>query len=117
MDIEWIGFGEIRIDGEKREKDVVIDSGEIRKRKKKLSKPYRDRYGHTPLSIDEDIPWGGDRLIVGTGASGALPVMSEVEEEATRRAVELLPMPTPDACRLLAELPAGDVHAILHLTC
>ena len=40
----------------------------MRKRKKKPSKPYRDEFGHTPLSADEELPWGGGRLIIGTGA-------------------------------------------------
>ena len=36
------------------EHDVVIDCGEIRKRKKKPSKEFRDAFGHTPLSIEEE---------------------------------------------------------------
>jgi len=43
-------FGSIRIDGVTYQHDLVIDRGEIRKRKKKASKEYRDVYGHTPLS-------------------------------------------------------------------
>jgi hypothetical protein len=56
------------------EHDVVIDCGEIRKRKKKPSKEFRDAFGHTPLSIEEEIPWKCQRLVIGTG-TGALPVM------------------------------------------
>jgi hypothetical protein len=36
------------IDGITRDYDVVIDGGEIRKRKKKPSKQFRDEFGHTP---------------------------------------------------------------------
>jgi hypothetical protein len=36
---------------------VVIDRGKIRKRSKKPSKPFRDTFGHTPLSVKEKIPW------------------------------------------------------------
>ena len=43
-------FGSIQIDGVTYEYDVVIDGGSIRKRKKKPSKPFRNAYGHTPLS-------------------------------------------------------------------
>ena len=50
---------DIEIDGESYDYDVVIDKGAVSKRKKKRSKAYRDRYGHTPLSADEPIPWGG----------------------------------------------------------
>ena len=50
-------FGSIRIDGTAYEHDVVIDRGEIRKRKKKASRKFRDAFGHTPLSVEEEIPW------------------------------------------------------------
>ena len=63
------------------------------------------------------MPWGGGRLIVGTGASGQLPVMPEVLAEADRRAVRLERLPTEEACRLLRRLPARKVHAVLHVTC
>ena len=45
----------------------LIEAGRVRKRKKKPSKAHREAYGHTPLSADEKLPWGGKRLIVGTG--------------------------------------------------
>ena len=51
MRFEAFSFGSIRIDGVTYEHDVVIDCGQIRKRKKKASKEFRDAFGHTPLSI------------------------------------------------------------------
>jgi hypothetical protein len=117
MRARLVRFGEIEIDGQRYDADVVIDGGEVRRRRKKPSKPYRDRFGHTPLSADESIPWGGRRLIVGTGAEGRLPVMDEVREAARRRHVEIVAMPTADACRLIADLDPDEVHAVLHVTC
>jgi len=117
MKARLLGFGLLEIDGRRYEDDLVIDRGEVRKRRKKPSKPYRDRYGHTPLSADEEIPWGGRRLIVGTGANGSLPVMPEVENEALRRGVELVAVPTAEACRLIEGLDRRDVRAVLHATC
>jgi hypothetical protein len=117
MEARWIGFGEIEIDGERYTDDVVIDKGRIAKRKKKGSKAYRDRYGHTPLSVEEAIPWGGKRLIVGTGASGLLPIMPEVSAEAERRGIELVAVPTEEALRLLSETETEKARAILHITC
>ena len=116
MRFESFSFGSIRIDGVTYEYDVVIDQGEIRKRKKKASKHYRDVYGHTPLSTKEDIPWRCRRLVVGTGAEGGLPVMDEVRKQAQLRKVELLTLPTKDA---IAILNGGDkgTNAILHVTC
>ncbi len=112
-----VAFGELQIEGERYTCDVVIDRGRIRRRRKGPSKPLRDRFGHTPLSIAEDIPWGGRRLIVGTGADGALPITPEVGEEARRRGVAIEALPTRDACCLLDDLKPRDVYAVLHVTC
>jgi len=113
---EKFSFGSIRIDGVTYEHDLVIDRGEIRKRGKKASKPYRDAYGHTPLSTREDIPWNCRRLVVGTGAEGALPVMEGVRREAKLRKIELVSLPTKAAIAILEEAPK-ETNAILHVTC
>lgn len=116
MRFEEFSFGTIRIDGTTYEHDVVVDRGEILKRKKKASKRFRNEYGHTPLSVEETIPWKCRRLIVGTGAYGSLPVMKEVRLEAERRKIELLVLPTKDALEALNKQPE-DTNAILHVTC
>jgi len=67
MRFEAFSFGLITIDNVTYEHDVVLDGGEIRKRKKKPSKKFREEFGHTPLSIEEQIPWKCRRLVVGTG--------------------------------------------------
>lgn len=109
-------FGSIEVDGKTYEHDVVVDRGQVRKRRKGPSKPFRKRYGHTPLSLDEDIPWNCQRLVVGSGADGALPVMENVAEEAERRGVRLVVLPTAAALEELGR--AGkETNAILHVTC
>ena len=112
-----IAFGEIELEGERYAHDVVIAAGHIRRRHKGPSKGLRDRYGHTPLSLAEDIPWGGPRLIVGTGAEGGLPIAPEVYAEAARSGIAILALPTGDACRLLSTLKSAEVYAVLHVTC
>src|SRR5258708_30191932 len=104
MQFQDFSFGSIRIDGITHERDVVIDCGQVRKRKKKPSKKFRDAFGHTPLSIEEDIPWECRRLVIGTG-TGALPVMDEVKREAARRKIELLMLPTTKAIQPLHNRP------------
>ncbi len=116
MRIEHFLFGSICIDGTEYKHDVVIDRGKISKRKKKASKPYRQQYGHTPLSIREDIPWNCRRLIIGTGAYGSLPVMDEVAREAVERQVELVLLPTSEAIQKVNESDA-ETNAVLHVTC
>jgi len=112
-----MAFGELEIDGRHYDHDVVIDGGTIRKRVKKASKAYREAYGHTPLSLQENLPWGGRQLIVGTGRYGRLPVMPDVHQEAERRKVERVVVPTEAACRLLADCKGKNIHAVLHVTC
>jgi hypothetical protein len=116
MRVEGFDFGSIRIDDVTYRQDVVIDRGKIRTRRKKPSKRFRDTFGHTPLSGAEKIPWKCRRLVVGTGAHGALPVMDEVKREAAHRSVELLILPTASAIEALRAEPE-DTNAILHVTC
>ena len=87
------------------------------RKRSKTSKPYRAKFGHTPLSTEKDLPWGGPRLIVGTGAHGKLPIMPEVVAEAARRNIDLVAVPTDRACRLIAGLKRPEVSAVLHVTC
>src|SRR5260370_37816854 len=115
MHFEAFSFGSIRIDGTTYEHDVVIDRGHVGKRKKKPSKKFRTAFGHTPLSIEEDIPWTCRQLVIGTG-TGALPVMEEEKREAHRRKIKLAILPTRTAIKQLQENPDGTI-AILDITC
>ena len=115
MRFEAFSFGSIRIDGTTYNHDVIIDRGEVHKRKKKASKKFRDDFGHTPLSVEERIPWKCRSLVIGTG-TGALPVMDEVKLEARRRKIELHILPTAQAIELL-KAARQDTNAILHVTC
>ena len=109
-------FGSVRVDGVTYDHDLIIDGGKIRKRNKAASKKFRGAYGHTPLSVAEDIPWRCRRLVIGTGAEGALPVMKQVREEARRRKVDLVVLPTAQAMGVLTGT-TKDTNAIVHLTC
>jgi len=116
MRFKDFSFGSIRIDDTTYEHDVVIDRGRVRKRRKGPSKKFREQFGHTPLSIEEDIPWKCRRLVIGTGAHGSLPVMEDIRLEAERRKVALLILPTARAIEEL-EKSADETNAILHVTC
>ncbi|HEY6280110.1 MAG TPA: MTH938/NDUFAF3 family protein [Streptosporangiaceae bacterium] len=109
-------FGSVRVDGVTYDHDLIIDRGKIRKRSKGASRKFRGAYGHTPLSAAEDIPWRCRRLVIGTGADSALPVLKQVHEQARRREVELVILPTAQAISVLAKA-IKDTNAILHLTC
>jgi hypothetical protein len=115
MRFEKFSFGSIRIDGTTYDHDVVIDRGEVRRRKKKPSKEFRGAFGHTPVSAKEAIPWKCRRLVIGTG-TGALPVMDEVKREAKKRKIKLVILPTKEAIKELKKETAAT-NAILHVTC
>jgi len=116
MRIKQFEFGVINIDGVIYEHDLVVDRGEIHRRKKKASKKFRETFGHTPLSVEENIPWKCTRLVIGTGAYGRLPVMDDVKLEAKDRGVKLVVRPTAEAIKVLAKHPK-KTNAVLHVTC
>ena len=116
MDFGKFHFGRIEIDGVTYERDVVIDRGRIRKRKKKPSKRFREEFGHTPISVEEEVPWKCRRLVVGTGRYGSLPVMDEVKRRGappkSRSADFAHRRGDGNACQ-----KSDDTNAILHVTC
>ena len=116
MQAHFTEFGQIEINGETYYKDVIIDRGIVKRRDKRPSKRHRHRYGHTPLSATEAIPWDCKRLIVGTGMYGKLPIMDAVYAEAEARSIELVVCTTGEACDLL-RASEGDANAVLHITC
>jgi hypothetical protein len=116
MDFGKFHFGSIAINGVTYEHDVVIDRGKIRKRKKKPSKKFREQFGHTPVSVEEKVPWKCRCLVVGTGRHGSLSVMDEVKKEARSRKIELVILPTDEAIKILTKRPE-ETNAILHVTC
>lgn len=117
MDVVYPGFGVIEIEGTRYDHDVVIDGGTVRRRDKRPSKPMRARTGHTPLSAAEALPWGGHRLIIGTGYSGRLPILDDVRFAASERGVDLVTTPTAEAVLTLGAMARDDVYAVLHVTC
>jgi hypothetical protein len=52
----------------------------------------------------------------GGGADGALPVLQQVREQARRRKIDLVVLPTAEPIGVLAQT-TKDTNAILHLTC
>jgi hypothetical protein len=116
VQFEHFQFGVIDIDRVTYEHDLVIDRGVIHRRKKKASQKFRETFGHTPLSVEENIPWKCTRLVIGTGAYGRLPVMDDVKRQAKDRGVTLVVLPTTEAIKVLQKHPK-KTNAVLHVTC
>src|SRR5450759_4107796 len=82
MKARLVSFGLVELDGQTYDYDVLVERGRVSRRRKKASKPPRDRYGHTPLTPAEPLLWHCRQLIVGTGAEGRLPVETAFVEVA-----------------------------------
>ncbi|MBI4601644.1 MAG: hypothetical protein HY721_06750 [Planctomycetes bacterium] len=115
--MEGLRFGAITVDGKTFDTDVVIARGAVRERDKKPSRAERGKYGHTPLTPREDIPWDCKVLLIGIGMDGQLPVVDELKKEAEKRGVKLILLKTPEAVEHLKEHYTEDMNAILHVTC
>ena len=96
MEIENTAFGNITMDGKTYEHDVVVRlSGEVVKRKKKLSKNYCGT-SHI-LSKDEAkfvFEKGCEQLIVGSGQMGNVHLSPEAEAYFAKKRCKVLLRPT-----------------------
>ena len=86
MEIENTTFGSITVDGKTYEHDVLIRlSGEVVKRKKKLSKKY---YGTSHVLSKDEAKFvferGCNQLIVGSGQMGNVRLSPEAEAYKSR---------------------------------
>jgi hypothetical protein len=116
--IEGTKFGSITIDGSDIEHDVLIRlSGEIKKRKKKLSKAVFGT-SHT-ISLEEAeyiFEKGAERLIIGSGQDGMVTLSKEASEYFKKEEVRVDLSPTPEAIHQRNKAQ-GSTQAALHVTC
>ena len=111
-------FGSITIDGSDIEHDVLIRlSGEIKKRKKKLSKAVFGT-SHT-ISLDEAehiFEKGAERLIIGSGHDGNVKLSKEASEYFKKEGVRVDLSPTPEAIHHWNKAK-GSTIGVFHVTC
>jgi hypothetical protein len=99
MEIENTTFGTITMDGKTYEHDVVVRlSGEVAKRKKKLSKKY---YGTSHVLSKDEAKFvfekACEQLIVGSGQIGNVRLSPEAEAYFAKKNCKVLLQPTPEA--------------------
>ena len=116
--IDGTEFGSITIDGRRIEHDVLIRlSGEVTKRKKKLSKVV---YGTSHIvSIGEAeyiYEKGAERLIVGAGQNGMVELSNEAADYFAKHKVTVDLAPTPRAIAQWNKA-TGAVIGLFHVTC
>src|SRR6202047_1388480 len=118
MEIERTTFGTIMIDGKTYKHDVIIRlSGEVARRKKKLSKKY---YGTSHvLSKDEakfvfESPC--EQLILVSGQMGNVHLSPEAEAYFAKKGCAVLLQPTPKAIHTFNTSHAKKI-GLFHVTC
>jgi hypothetical protein len=111
--IDSYHFGNIVIDGVSYSKDVILLSDRV------ISNWWRNE-GHT-LSISDltDVLTAKPQaLIVGQGAYCRMQVADELESLLRIEGIELIVLPTSEACQEYNRLSQdGECAAALHLTC
>ena len=118
MEIESTTFGNITIDGRTYEHDVIIRlSGEVVKRRKKLSKKY---YGTSHVLSKDEAKFvferGCNELIVGSGQMGNVRLSPEAEAYFKKKDCKVLLQPTPDAIQVFNKSHAKKI-GLFHVTC
>jgi hypothetical protein len=118
MKIDSTIFGAITIDGKTYEHDVVVRlSGEVVKRKKKLSKKL---YGTSHVLSEDEAKFlfekGCDQVVIGSGQMGNVHLSPEAEAYFERKGCEVLLKPTPEAIRLFNQSRAKRI-GLFHVTC
>src|SRR6266851_3972611 len=116
MEIERTTFGTITIDGKTYEHDVIIRlSGEVARRKKKLSKKY---YGTSHVLSKDEAKFvfenGCEQLILGSGQMGNVHLSPKAEAYFAKKGCAVLLQPTPKAIHTFNSSHAkkiGLVHA------
>ena len=116
--IDQTTFGSITVEGAVFEHDVLIRlSGQVKKRKKKLSKAI---YGTSHiLSLDEAkhvYEEGTKRLIIGTGQYDNVRLSDEAADYFKRKQCQVDLLPTPQAIQAWNEAD-GAVIGLFHVTC
>jgi len=111
--IEDYSFGRIVIDGREYTSDVIIYPDRI-------DDCWWRQEGHYLRMADlkEVVAASPEVLVLGTGANGLVRIAPEVEQTFVQMGVELMAVPTEQACRRYDELRDHKrTIAALHLTC
>jgi hypothetical protein len=116
--IDGTEFGSITIDGDCIAHDVLIRlSGEVTKRKKKLSKAVYGTSHIVSLAEAEYVcEKGAERLIVGAGQNGMVTLSGEAADYFARKGVAVDLAPTPEAIAHWNKAH-GSVVGLFHVTC
>ena len=111
-------FGFITVEGETFDFDIVIRlDGQVRKRKKKLSKEVYGTSHIVSLAEAKNIyEKGAEKLVVGSGQSGELRCSEEALSFFREKGCQVELAPTPKAIQAWNNA-RGAVIGMFHVTC
>ncbi len=118
MRIDGTEFGSITIDGKTYDHDVIVNlSGDVAKRKKKLSKRY---YGTSHIISTDEAKFvferGCEELVLGTGQSDKVKLSKEAAEYLDKKGCRVIAQPTPAAIRAFNKSKKEKI-GLFHVTC
>ncbi len=111
--IDSYAFGVIMIDGKTFHDDLIVCPDGVRP-------DWRRRQGHSlhPDDLSGVMGLKPEKIIIGRGSSGGMVVPRETLEWFSEKGIELIALPTKEACEKYNSLSArARVIAGLHLTC
>lgn len=111
--IDSYEFGEIVIDGNLYTSDVIIYPHRI-------DSNWWRREGHelSVFDLKDVVDSRPEIIVVGTGNPGLMKVLPETEKHIKSKGIELMILPTKEACLTYNQLCNNrKIVALLHLTC
>ncbi len=111
--IDSYRFGRIVVNGKHYTSDVIIFPDRVNDNwwRKTSHQLHLDE-------LSEAIAEKPEVLVVGTGASGLMEVLPEVEQRLEAQGIKLIAEPTDEACQIYNQLCQSQrVVTALHLTC
>jgi len=111
-------FGSITIEGTHFEHDVIIRlNGQIKKRKKKLSKAVYGTSHVVSLAEAKHVyEKGGKHLLIGTGQYGNVTLSDEAADYFERKQCQVTLLPTHEALNVWNE-SSEVLIGLFHVTC
>jgi hypothetical protein len=116
--IDRTQFGSVTIDGKVFDHDVIIRlGGQVKKRKKKLSKAVYGTSHTISLAEAEHLYQdGAERLLIGSGQEGRVELSEEAATFLARKRCQVELLATPEVIPVWNQAE-GAVIGLLHVTC